>query len=247
VRMLRAVRFAAKLGFRLHPDTETPISGLAHLLGEIPPARLFDELLKLFHGGCALQTYELLRHLRLFGQLFPDTEECLAEESEGYPRILVARALKNTDERIQAGKPVTPAFLFAALLWEPMRRRAEAYRAEGHGDVSALGLAGGEVMREQSRRISLPRRFGTVTQEIWSLQPRFAQLTGRRPFRLFEHPRFRAAYDFMVLRSEAGEDLAERCEWWMRFQEPDESQRASMVQPARRGSRRRRSRRRAPG
>lgn len=247
VRMLRAVRFAAKLGFRLHPDTEAPISGLAHLLGEIPPARLFDELLKLFHGGCALQTFELLRHLRLFGQLFPDTEECLGEESEGYPRILLARALENTDERIRAGKPVTPAFLFGALLWEPMRRRAEMYRAADHGEVSAIGLAGSEVMREQSRRISLPRRFTTVTQEIWSLQPRFAQITGRRPFRLLEHPRFRAAYDFLLLRNEAGEDLADQCDWWTHFQEPDEAQRASMVKPARRGGRRRRPRRRAPG
>lgn len=247
VRMLRAVRFAAKLGFRLHPDTEASIPRLAHLLDEIPPARLFDELLKLFHGGCAAQTFELLRHHGLFGRLFTATEECLAEEVEGFPRMLIVKAMGNTDARIVAGKPVTPAFLFAALLWEPVRRRAASYRQAGESEASALDLAGEEVMAEQVQRVSIPRRFGTVSKEIWSMQPRLAQITGKRPLRLLAHPRFRAAYDFLLLRAEAGEDhqdLQPLCDWWTAFQEADEAQRPGMLTPP---ARRRRRRPRRPG
>ncbi len=244
VRMLRAVRFAAKLGFRIHPDTEAVIPELACLLQEVPPARLFDEILKLFHGGCALQTFELLRHMGLFGEMFPETEECLAEESEGYPKMVVARALANTDQRILAGKSVTPAFLIAALLWEPMRRRAAHHRALGHSDAIATTMASRDVIGTQSQRISLPRRFSTVSQEIWSLQPRFSQMSGKRPLRLLEHPRFRAAYDFLLLRNEAGEDLSAQCDWWTRFQEVEGEQRSSMLKPGKRRSRRRRHRRR---
>ncbi|MGH8513167.1 MAG: polynucleotide adenylyltransferase PcnB, partial [Gammaproteobacteria bacterium] len=122
VRMLRAVRFAVKLGFSIHPQTATPIFELAPLLSEIPPARLFEEILKLFLGGCAVQTFEQLRHYGLFGQLFPQVEACLSEEEGGFPHMFLARALQNTDRRIAEGKPVTPAFLISALLWDPMRR-----------------------------------------------------------------------------------------------------------------------------
>jgi poly(A) polymerase len=122
VRMLRAARFAAKLGFRLHPDTEAPISELKRVAGRHPPARLFEEVLKLFQSGHAVQSFEHLRHLGLFGILFPDTERSLAVEEQGFPRMLL-RALESTDARIAEGKPVTPAFLFAALLWEPVRVR----------------------------------------------------------------------------------------------------------------------------
>ncbi len=245
VRMLRAVRFAAKLGFRIHPETEAAIPELAFLLRDVPPARLFDEVLKLFHGGCALQTFELLRHIGLFGELFPETQECLAEESEGYPKMVVARALENTDQRILADKPVTPAFLFAALLWEPMRRRAEHCKTLGHSDAIATAMASRDVIAAQAQRISLPRRFSTVTQEIWSLQARFPQMSGKRPLRLLEHPRFRAAYDFLLLRNEAGEDLSEQRDWWTRFQEAEANQRSSMLKPMKRRGRRRRPRSKA--
>ncbi len=245
VRMLRAVRFAAKLGFRLHADTERVIPGLGELLLEVPPARLFDEVLKLFHGGTALQAFELLRHYGLFAPMFPATEQCLEEQTEGFPRLLIARALANTDARIAEGKPVTPAFLFAALLWEPMCRRMDAYREEGHSVAVAMQRAGEDVMVEQVHRVSIPRRFSTVSREIWGLQPRLAVTTGKRPARVLEHSRFRAAYDFLLLRAEAGEELQDLCEWWTRFQELDESERAVMLKPAKAKRRRSRSRRRS--
>ncbi len=217
---------------------------LSQLLLEVPPARLFDEMLKLFHGGTALQAFELLRHYGLFAPMFPATEQCLEEQTEGFPRLLIARALANTDARIAEGKPVTPAFLFAALLWEPMCRRMEAYREEGHSVAVAMQRAGEEVMVDQVHRVSIPRRFSTVSREIWGLQPRLAVTTGKRPVRVLEHPRFRAAYDFLLLRAEAGEELQGLCDWWTSFQELDESQRATMLKPARSRRRRHRSRRR---
>ena len=244
VRMLRAVRFAAKLGFRLHPDTERPIPALTQLLWEVPPARLFDEVLKLFHSGTAVQAFELLRHYDLFAPIFPATDQCLQEQSEGFPRVLVAKGLANTDARIAEGKPVTPAFLLAVLLWEPMRRRADAYRDAGHSVTVAVQQAGEEVMVEQAQRVAVPRRFSTVAREIWALQPRLAVTTGKRPLRVLEHPRFRAAYDFLLLRAEAGDDLRELCDWWTRFQELDGSERAGILKPARPRSRGRRGRRR---
>ncbi len=245
VRMLRAVRFAAKLGFRLHADTERVIPGLGQLLLEVPPARLFDEVLKLFHGGTALQAFELLRHYGLFAPMFPATEQCLEEQTEGFPRLLIARALANTDARVTEGKPVTPAFLFAALLWEPMCRRMDAYREEGYSVAVAMQRAGEDVMVEQVHRVSIPRRFSTVSRESWGLQPRLAVTTGKRPARVLEHSRFRAAYDFLLLRAAAGEELQDLCEWWTRFQELDESERAVMLKPVKAKRRRSRSRRRS--
>ena len=245
VRMLRAIRFAAKLGFRLDRDLEQLIPELAHLLEEIPPARLFDEVLKLFHGGNALQSFELLRHQGLFGHLFPGTEDCLAEESEGFPKLLVSRALANTDSRIAEGKSVTPAFLFAALLWEPMRRRLQVYAGQGHSAAASYQRAGEDVVVEQVGRVSIPRRFSNVAREIWALQPRLEVTTGKRPLRVLADPRFRAAYDFLLLRAEAGEELQSLCDWWTRFQSVEESQKKDMLKPEK-GRRRRRHRGRKP-
>lgn len=243
VRMLRAVRFAAKLGFLIEPETEAPIRRLAPLLEGIPPARLFEEVLKLFQGGFAAQSFELLRHYDLFGVLFPETDACLAQEVDGFPSMLAARALANTDARIAQGKPVTPAFLFAALLWEPVRRRVAEYAADGLSEPQAMERAAAEVMGEQVHHVAIPRRFGAVAQEIWRLQPRFAKRRGKTALGLLAHPRFRAAYDFLLLRAESGEDVAELAEWWTRFQETDaQGQRALMgrVAPRRRRRRRRR-------
>jgi len=229
VRMLRAVRFAAKLGFRIHPDSEAPIFELAHLLEDIPSARLFDEILKLFLGGCAVQSFELLRHYGLFAYLFPQTEACLAQEREGFPLTLLIRALQNTDARIAEGKPVTPAFLYAALLWEPLRQAMAGQEAEAMGEIQALQQAAYAVEGQQLARTALPKRFGVPMREIWTLQIRLRRTTGLRPLRLVEHPRFRAAYDFMLLRRDAGEDIGELCQWWTEFQGLDDNERLKQV------------------
>lgn len=245
VRMLRAIRFAAKLGFRLHPESEAPLFELGPLLAEIAPARLFDEALKLFLGGNALQTFELLRHYQLFGYLFPDTEQSLEREEQGFPITLVAKAMANTDARVAEGKPVTPAFLFAALLWEPVRQLAEEFRAQGMGELEAIQAAGGEVASRQVHRVALPKRFSLPMREIWALQPRFEMRKGQRPLRLLAHPRFRAAYDFLLLRAEAGEVEPELAEWWTTLQTLDPEEQKNQVRGQDKGKRRRRPRRKA--
>ena len=229
VRMLRAVRFAAKIGFRIDEASEAKIFELGHLLDNIPAARLFDEVLKLFFGGCALQTFELLRHYNLFQYLFPQTEDELAEEENHFPHTMVMRALQNTDERIAIGKPVTPAFLYAALLWEPVRQEWLLRQDDGVPEQPALTQAAQEVVGLQVECTSLPRRFSTPMQEIWAMQPRLTKRSGKRAYRLMEHPRFRAAYDFLLLRAEAGEERQELADWWTEFQEVDDEQRKVMV------------------
>lgn len=245
VRMLRAVRFAAKLGFRIEDRTAAPLRELAPLLRDVAPARLFDEALKLFHSGYALQTYELLARYGLFQELFPLTERTLEVEREGFPLTLLARALHNTDKRIGEGKPVTPAFLFAAILWEPVRIEAERRVADGTQSYEALQLAAEHVLREQLKVVTLPKRFSVPMREIWALQPRLVRRGGRHAFRMLENKRFRAAYDFLLLRAEVGEEDQELSDWWTRFQEVDASEREAMVRTvAPRESGRRRSSRR---
>jgi poly(A) polymerase len=247
VRMLRAVRFAAKLGFRIHPESEQPIFELGHLLQNIPPARLYEEVLKLFLGGVALQTFELLRHYGLFGYLFPPTEEALASEEEGFPATLLASALNNTDLRIAENKPVTPAFLFAALLWTPMHRAAEACMRNGMTELQAYQDVSRNVIAEQAQAVALPKRFSLPMREIWFLQPRLMKIKSRRALRTLSHPRFRAAYDFLLLRAQAGEPLQEQADWWTHFQEVNEAEREGLVQSTSRPRRRRRrSRKKTP-
>ncbi len=244
VRMLRAVRFAAKLGFRIEEKTAAPIRDLAPLLATVPPARLYEEVLKLFHGGYAVETFEQLRAYGLFRYLFPLTEEALACEEEGFPLVLLPRALAGTDARIAEGKPVTPAFLFAALLWEPVRRRARQLAERGMHPQEALARAADEVLREQMRTVAIPRRTSGPAREIWFLQNRFERRAGNRAFRLLEHKRLRAAYDFLVLRASCGEAEAALAEWWTRFLKADEAEQQAMVKAvastARCGRRRRR-------
>lgn len=228
VRMLRAVRFAGKLGFRIDEASEQAILALGGLLEDVPAARLFDESLKLFMSGYAVETYELLRHYRLFGHLFPDTEKWLRYEDHHYPRTFVVRALENTDRRLQEGKAVTPAFLFAALLWEPARQEAERLRERGEGRLSAMQRAGDQVVARQIQRVAFPKRFTLQSREIWEMQERLTATGGRSPFRLLEHPRFRAAYDFLLLRAESGEEVGELAEWWTRFIEADEAGRLEL-------------------
>ena len=244
VRMLRAVRFAVKLGFTIHPSCAEPIPRLARLLEEIPAARLYDEVVKLFLSGYAVQTFEQLRHYRLFGSLFPDTEQSLAEEQQGFPLTFLAKALERTDQRVQDDKPVAPYFLFAALLWEPVRARATASIEAGENDLVAYQEAASEVLSRQVRHTAIPKTIGMPVRDLWSLQPRFEKIQGARPFRLFTHPRFRAAYDFLLLRAETGEAEVGLAEWWTRFQEASEAEQKAMTRTGRSPSGRTKTRKR---
>lgn len=250
VRMLRAARFAAKLGLKIEERTAAPITKLAPLLADVPPARLFEEVLKLFHGGHALATFELLRHHGLFRYLFPLTDETLAAEEDGFPHTLVPRALANTDARVNDDKSVTPAFLFAALLWEPVREQTASLTANGMPPFDAFQRATDNVLREQLRHVSIPKRFSVPMREIWSMQSRFERRGGSQAQRLFEHKRFRAAYDFLLLRADVGETSAELSDWWTRFQQVGENDRRTMsagAAPAGEGGGKKRRRRRGRG
>ncbi len=244
VRLLRAVRFAAKLGFRLDPATEAPLHRLGHLLDKIPPARLFDEILKLFLGGSALQTFELLRHYRLFGWLFPATERCLSHQQQHYPKTLLIRALSSTDARLAKGQPINPAFLFAALLWEPLREQMRQLQtADDLNEQELLQTAAETVIQTQIRHAALPRRYSLPMREIWALQQRLTITVGKHPLRLLTHPRFRAGYDFLLLRADTDEQAAELADWWTRFLALDDAGRLQATQPevkAKKGKARRR-------
>ncbi len=219
VRMLRVVRFATKLGFRIDEETEKPIIENAHLLKQIPAARLFEESLKLFLGGCALQTFENLRHYNLFAQLFPQTEAILETQEGGFPHTLLIHALDNTDRRLAEDKPVTPGFIIAAMLWEPLQELAREYTAQGQTEHDAMNLAADVVVSRQIASTAMPRRFTKFARDVWQLQPRLWRRNGKRPHRLLTHPSFRAAYDFLVLRAQAGEDVQELVDWWSDFQQ----------------------------
>jgi len=242
VRMLRAVRFAAKLGFRIDKETETPLSEMGYLLRDVSPSRIFDELLKLFLNGCSVSAFELLRHYGMFKHLFPFTEASLAHEENGFPITMLLHVFANTDERVAIGKPVTPAFLFAGLLWEPIRMRMEEKISDGFSPSQALAVAASEVIAMQSRYVSIPKRYNVIMKEIWQLQLRLKNRSGKRALRLWGHPRFRAAYDFLLLRTKSGEEDADLGEWWTRFQEVDGVERLAMVRKL--GTQQRRARRR---
>lgn len=250
VRMLRAVRFAAKLGFRIEAQTEAPMAELGALLGHVSPARLFEEALKLFLTGHAAQSFELLNHYDLLRHLLPMTDSSLSDPSSGSYRTLLAEGLANTDRRVAEGLPVTPFFLFALFLWGPVRERAEQLEQHGNSPIQALTLASQDIAREQQGHISVPRRFITPMREMFVMQARLRFRRGKRPLRLVDHPRFRAAYDFLLLRIAAGEEDTEIGEWWTRFQQLNPEQRRrelsigkSAGATQRRGRRRRKGRR----
>jgi len=240
VRMLRAVRFACKLGFTIDPSCERPLFELGHLLRDIPPARLFEEVLKLLQTGLSLCAFEKLRHYRLFAQLFPATDALLDHQDHHFPITFVSRGLENTDRRIREEKPVTPAFLFAVLLWEPVRRRFTDLLGKDTADNEAMLLAVGDTFVRQRSLVAIPKRFALPMREIWSLQPRLERREGKRPHRLSAHPRFRAAYDFLLLRAEAGEVDSELADWWTRFQAANGQTRTGMTAGRTKGRRRRR-------
>lgn len=225
VRMLRAARFAVKLGFELDPDTAAPIPELAERLEDIPAARLFDEFLKLFLGGRARENFDKLRELELFERLFPQTEAALAGERGATWLDFVRAALESTDARIAADKPVTPAFLLAAFFWGPISEQVRWLEEEGNNYAEALQIATSLVIDRQQARVAVPRRFQVVIRDIIHLQRRLNKRHGKRAMRLLGHPRFRAAYDFLVLRARAGDAPEDLADWWTRVQEMDEGER----------------------
>lgn len=227
VRMLRAVRFAAKLGFRIDTESEAPLFEFGELLEAIPAARLFEEVLKLFMSGHAVQSLQLLCHYRLFEHLFPQAGHATAQLASSSPLLL--QALANTDARIAQDKPVTPAFLFAALLWGPLRHAIEQLQGQGASELQTMQLASEKVVARQVKRTALPKRFSVPMREIWALQASLRQRLGKRPVRLLTHPRFRAAYDFMLLRCSAGEDIQELCDWWTAFQSAEVGEQQAMI------------------
>lgn len=228
VRMLRAVRFAAKLDFELERHTREPIRRLAPLLEEIPTSRLFEEVLKLFLGGQALRTFELLLEYNLFAPLFPATAEALRDNPQ-YTGRLIRQALANTDQRLAEGKTITPAFLFAALLWPALPARALALQAEGLPPLPAMQEAAQEIVWEQCQRTAIPKRFSIPVREIWDMQERLPRRQGRRADQLLDNPRFRAGYDFLLLREEAGEETAGLGHWWTLYQAASERERRQMI------------------
>ncbi|MDP1663723.1 MAG: polynucleotide adenylyltransferase PcnB [Methylobacter sp.] len=233
VRMLRAVRFAVKLGFKLDRACEKAIHNDVQLLASIPSARLYDEALKLFLSGYALQTFEMLRHYGLFQVLFPSTENSLAVEENGFPRLLLIKALENSDKRIAEGKTVTAYFLLAAFLWEPVRILAKEKMAQGEVEFVAYQDAASEVIARQIRSTALPRHISMAMREVWNMQPKFNARIGSKPSRLIGHPRFRAGYDFLVLRAETGGADPELAEWWTKYQNASENEQRKMTQPPR--------------
>lgn len=226
VRMLRAVRFAAKLDCHIDPATREPVARLADLLNNVPSARLFDEMVKLLMSGHGLRGVHQLRSEGLHHGLLPLLDEIL-EQPVG--EKFVTLALQSTDERVKNEKPVSPAFLFSCLLWHQVSARSQALEQEGEKPYPALFRAMDDVLRDQRRRLAIPRRFDAMIKEIWSLQPRFMQRSGARPYRLVQHPRFRAAYDFLLLRCESGELDPALGQWWDRFQQVGEADRKSML------------------
>lgn len=219
VRMLRAVRLAAKLNFSIAPEARAPFAELGELLLHAPPARLFDESLKLFLGGSGLKSFHALEQSGLLADVYPLTARALAFRGGETFRALIEAGLAGTDARVAAGQPVTPAFLFAVLLWGAVRAQVEREIARGSDVGLAWQRVSRQVIAEQARQVAIPRRFGQTMQEIWTLQPRFEQRVRKRVFRLLAHPRFRAAYDFLLLRAVESEETAELGAWWTRAQQ----------------------------
>ncbi len=228
VRMLRAVRLSVKLNFEIEESAKDAIFRLGSLLSEVPSARLFDEMIKLFHGGSAQQTYHALREFDLFRHMFPLTEHALSLENTSFTN-LVNLALANTDERILSGKSVTPAFLYAVFLWGPMRNLSKQLELDGLSPQVAHDASVKDTILSQLPYTSIPKRFSFSMRDIWNLQHRFYNRRGKRVYQLFEHDRFRAAYDFLCLRASAGEPVDELCEWWTVYQDVDEVTRKKMV------------------
>jgi poly(A) polymerase len=260
VRMLRAARFEAKLGFELDPATAEPIGRLHNLLASVPPARLFDETLKLFLAGYGARSFETLRQRGLLGGLLPTVHSYLARHPGSVVERLLIKGLENTDERVLADKPVTPTFLFALLLYGPIAQAIEAAPPQRWHELDTILGACDKAVRDVQASVALPRRFALGVREMFALQPRLEHPRGRRALRTLEHPRFRAAYDLLLLRAQFGLAPLDKAQWWTRVQEVSAEQRARMADElsataapggvgrsgGRRGGRRRRRRSSSP-
>jgi len=248
VRMLRAVRLAASTGLEIDPRARTPIRRLAPLLANVPAARLMDELLKLLLSGHAAAGMTLLRREGLQHGVLPMLDRVMSDRAG---ERLATAALEATDQRVLSGRPVSPGFLFGALLWREVLAAWQRFEEKGEAAVPALYRAMEQTLKRQAEKLAIHNRFAADMKEIWAMQPRFLQRSGKRPYRLLEHPRFRAGYDFLRLRCESGEVDAAIGEWWERFQRAGEAARAQMLvqreEPGRRRRRRRRPRRRSGG
>ncbi|MFM9836402.1 MAG: polynucleotide adenylyltransferase PcnB [Methylophilaceae bacterium] len=239
VRMLRAVRLSAKLGLKIEAKTQAPILELADLLQDVPPSRLFDEMLKLFLSGHAVESINILREQHLHHGLLPLLDVVL-EQPMGEKFVMLA--LKNTDDRIKSGKSSNPSFLFATLLWHEVLSAWELTKNDAPL-IPALYNAMNEVIHIQAEKLAIHNRFVATMKEIWSMQPRFEQRAGKRPFGLLTHPRYRAGYDFMLLRCDSGELPMEIGEWWTIFADANAETRAAMLLPDN-GPKKKRKRRR---
>ena len=240
VRMLRAVRLAAKLDFSIEPATRRPIGELSELVGNIPPSRLFDEMLKLLTSGQAVKCVQQLRAEGLHHGLLPMLDVIL-EQPLGERFVMLA--LDNTDRRVRDGKPISPGFLFATLLWHEVLAKWEAIKAGGERPIPALFQAMDEVLDVQAEKLAITRRVAGDIKDIWSVQPRFEQRSGKRPYALLEQPRFKASLDFLLLRAESGEVDAELAEWWSDFLDADGETRAAMLLPQKPDEKKKRRRR----
>lgn len=246
VRMLRAVRFSEKLNLDIEGDLQQSIRSNAQLLKNIPPARLFEEVLKLLTNGAGVATYKRLVNYGLFQCLFPQLQEIVSlAESKEYQ--LLVKVLENTDNRINTGQNVSSFFIYGAFLWYPVEQRArELMQVANIGRHDALQLAADEVLKKQSQSIMIPKRYAIPIRELWFLQPRLEKRIGRRPLQTLQHPRFRAAYDFLLIRSEVEPfALIDDAQWWTNFQQCSNTEQQAMLAklPADRGKRRRRPKR----
>ncbi len=244
VRMLRSARFAAKLSFTLDPASREPIAQLGSLIQNIPPARLFDEMLKLLTSGQAMGCLKQLQNEGLHKGLLP-LLDIIMEQADS--ARFVEHALAQTDERVHADKSVSPSFLFACLLWPQVKLRWQQKKDKGIHAFAALMEAIDSVIEDQSDKLAIQKRISVDMREIWTMQPRFERRTGATPYRLLEHLRFRSGYDFLLLRTECNELEPELAQWWTEFQAADDETRETMIrgvpkaaQPSRTNNRRRR-------
>ncbi|TXL15722.1 poly(A) polymerase [Methylococcaceae bacterium HT4] len=246
VRMIRLVRFAVKLGFSINAECEKPIFQLADLLANIPVARLQDETLKLFLSGYAVETFEMLRHYGLFAHLYPVAEKSLSSEESGFPKLFIIKALENTDKRIAEGKSIAPFFLISAFLWDAVKTQANLNVAQGLPESVAFQQAASQVISLQVKSTAFPKHIGVAMREVWGLQARFQSRNGARAYRLLGHPKFRAAYDFLLLQAETGGADPELAAWWTEFQVASEAGKKKLLASLTKSSPRKRRRRRKP-
>lgn len=231
VRMLRAVRLAAKLGFRIEEETAKPFADLAPVLSHISSARLFDETMKMFLSGYGVDTFVGLRRAHLFQILFPQTESALTSAKRGHMvDLFLLRLFTHTDQRLAEGKTINPAYLFAGLLWYPLLHHFYQSKSAGMREMPAFDMAIKQTLQEQLNIIAIPKRFVNVMREIWIMQQYFEKRFGRRPYRVLHQPRFRAGYDFLLLRAEADPDLLPLAQWWTSFYEGDETARKVLLE-----------------